>query len=90
MLTNIWEIELIHILQTRKIAVKKIIKLAQSHTANKPKNQNQRPLPPNNYKTKQEQKTNKPKQEQQLQPIKALAMCFYHMYVLHVYTFVYR
>ena len=39
---------------------------------------------------KSKKQTNKPKQEQQLQPIKALAMCFYHMYVLHVYTFVYR
>lgn len=39
----------------RKVGVKEITKLVRGHTANKPKNQDQRPLPPNSYKTKQQQ-----------------------------------
>lgn len=39
----------------RKIGVKEITKLAEGHIANKPKNQDQGPLPPNSYKTKQQQ-----------------------------------
>lgn len=64
----------------REIGVKEITKLAEGHIANKPKNQDQRPLRSSSYKTKQ---------QQQLTANKSTCLCVFttFKYFMHINLF---